>query len=55
MDWEGGSGADGEGGGFMPTCVALGLELTKSPSELGLGMNLQVSYRFSPEIYKVSI
>lgn len=55
MDWEGGSAADAEWGAFVPTCVALGLVLTRSPSELGLGINLQVSYRFSPEIYKVSI
>ena len=39
---------------FVPMCMALGLELTESPSELGLEINLQISYRFSPEIYKVS-
>lgn len=45
----------GKDGGGTLVCVVLGVELTKSPSELGLGINLQVIYGFSPEIYKVSI
>lgn len=54
MDWESESGADGEGVVFVPMGVAFGLELTKYPSELGLGINLQINCRFSPEMYKVS-